>query len=124
VTLPRKEVVMSRRVVSAILLLTFGVASCRTWAPVQAPPGPVPESVRIELLSGERVRVADVRIEADTLVGRVVGGNDTIRVPIEQIDSMEASRFSFERTFWAVLGGTAAAAGLLLYVAFSNWSGL
>ena len=83
---------MPRRIIAVTLLLTFGMASCRTWTAVQGIPNPMPEAVRVELLSGEQVEVIDARLEADTLVGRLPGGDESVRVPLAQIASIEAGQ--------------------------------
>ena len=113
---------MPKRNIAATLLLTFTVASCRTWTPMETVPDPMPEEVRVELLSGEQVEVSETRMEADTLVGRVVGGTNSIRVPVDQIAYIEEGRLSWARTALVVLGTGALFLGVLVGISLSNFT--
>jgi hypothetical protein len=112
---------MPKRIIAATLLVTFAVASCRSWTPVHQKPDPLPESIRVELLSGERVELRDARAEGDTLVGRVVGTADTIRVPADQVVSMEAGRLAWGRSIVAVGGGVVLLLGAVVGAALLAW---
>ena len=43
---------------------------------------PVPDQVRVELVSGERIEGTEPRLEADTLVGLLPGTRAAVRVPL------------------------------------------
>ena len=109
---------MPIRIVAATLLCAFTVASCRTWTPLEAIPDPVPDMLRVELLSGEQVGVRGGRIEADTLVGRWFGGTAPIRVAVDQIASIEAGVDRGGGTAVLVLGIGVIGLSALIAVAF------
>lgn len=80
---------MPKRIIAAILLFAFTLASCRTWTQIEGIPDPMPDQVRVELLSGERIEVTEPRLEADTLVGLLPGTSEAVRVPLGQVEALE-----------------------------------
>ena len=95
---------MPKRIIGATLLLTVCVASCRTWRPVQGIPDLVPEPIRVELVTGEQIKLMGGRVEDDTLLGRLAGEGTLVRISLSQIEKIQARRISGGRTVLFVVG--------------------
>lgn len=95
---------MSRRSIATTLLFSFTLASCHVWTPWQGIPHPVPPDVRVQLQSGEELELTEARVEADTLKGRQFSESPLIRLPLDQIDSVEGRSLSGGRTALLVVG--------------------
>ena len=95
---------MPRRIVATAALLTFALASCRTWTPLEGIPDPMPNDVRVALASGDTIRVRDPIVEEEFLVGtRDRGQRTSYRIPLAEIASIESHEPDLRRT-WIAIG--------------------
>ena len=109
----------------ALTLICTTLVACHTWQPM--PSGleqnsiPKGASVRLQKRDGAQLELSDVRLNADSLIGRAT--DQRIAIAISEISKLELAKFSGDRTAVAVvLGVLAVPAAFVLLLLISGAS--
>ena len=106
-----------RRMLSVAIAILLGAETtgCTSWRPTLEPtpalgPDVAVDQVRVRLLDGTSEVVTSPRLEADTLVGTIVSGDQRtdVRIPPDRISGLELRETSTARTAALALGVAAA----------------
>lgn len=109
----------TRTLVFAIVACTL--AGCVSFQAVPGPPAAVVQrldsenAVVITTKSGEAVRLANVRVDGDSLVGlRTVASHERVAIAVADVQSVAVARSDVSGTVLAI--GTTAAVALLVFL--------
>jgi len=103
-----------RRVILPLTLLAF-MSACHKWVPLEPPVAQAiteeePGTVRVTLADNSRVVLKEPRVSGDSLIGL----DDTVGVPLEEVQQVEAQRANTLATIGLVVGSV-----LLVYAGFA-----
>ena len=102
-----------------LIVLTFAAGGCYTWQPLRAGAS---DRVRLLTADSQRIELRAVTMLGDsTIVGQNAHGEE-MRLSAQNTLSVESRTFSGPATFWAVVGGVAAAYVVVLSLALRSVS--
>jgi hypothetical protein len=112
---------MTRRASVALALVACTLSGCVSLQPVSGAPATVVRQLDREnatvltTRSGEAVRLANVRVEGDSLIGvRTVASNERVAIAIGDVQSVAVAKTDVTGTVLAI--GTTAAVALLVFL--------
>lgn len=99
------------------------LAACHTWEPSRdaIPQNSVKEGapLRVHMSNGERLEIRRAYVKSDSLIG--LGSKERIAISFKEIERVDTSRFSSDRTaVMVVLGVLAIPAGFILLLLMSD----
>jgi hypothetical protein len=124
-----------RRVLVPVIAVSL-LSACTGWkvqemAPSQVVSEKEPGKIRLTMFDGEKIELYDPTVTNGEIVGHPEGWYDsatrrhvrsgTQRVPTDSVASIEILETDALATVGVVLGGLAAVAGLLVFIAISTW---